>query len=480
MYRTERQPAWQRDITWASGVLLALAVMVGTLLFTQTQLTSPERGVAVIRGVLQLTLQPGGSAASDLGVRAGSSYQVGQPLTLLPGVEVFADPTEVPTFTSDQAIGRIAGVLSGQLIAGGSQALLAAVTDPALGEQLQRAVSGPIDALMLGSLAEEMLPAGLDDGTRLADWPAQVAANPGEPVQPIVGIFVYAPANVVAGFTAREIGAYVVEQLNQTVMSEGLNAALALVTNANLRARLDAGVNSVARARIHSLVETLLLSRATEIDERLAEAAQIAAGEQTDSGALSGLLPASQLAGLSPEEANAAVLDALAERAYDGGSALAAAQLTSPDQAARVRSVAPLIDAFSAQARARYTTWLIFTGVLAVLLLALVVGFSRGLLRLSNPGVAIALGAASGALLFEIARRTVPQEAALPSGPLVQGVFSSLSGTLAYIVTTLPGDLVELALRNHVAMLLVGGSLVVLALVLWLLRGVRPRRRSFM
>src|SRR5690606_26299101 len=136
---------------------------------------------------------------------------------------------------------------------------------------------------------------------------------------------------------AREIGAYVVEELNETVMTEGLDAALALVTNPNLRTRLDAGVNSVARARIHGLLETLLLGRETEIEDRLAEAAQIAAGEQTDSGTLSGLLPASQLAGLSPEEANAAVLDALAERAYDGGSTLAAAQLTNPEQASRVR-----------------------------------------------------------------------------------------------------------------------------------------------
>ena len=479
MYRTERQPAWQRDITWASGVLLALAVMVGTLLFTQTQLTSPERGVAVIRGILQLTLQPGGTG-TDLGVRAGSSYQAGQPLTLLPGVEVFADPTEVPTFTADQAIGRIAGVLSGQLIAGGSESLLAAVSEPGLREQLEAAVNGPIDALMLGALASEMLPGGLDDGTRIADWPAQAAANPGEPVQPIVGVFVYAPANVVASFTAREIGAYVVEQLKETVMTEGLDAALALVTNPNLRSRLDSGVNSVARARIHSLLVTVLLGRSAEIGARLDEAAQVASGEQTDSDSLSGLLPASQLAGLSPEEANAAVLDALAERAYQGGSALAAAQLTNPEQASRVRGVGSLIDAFSAQARSRYTTWLVFTGVLAVLLLGLVVGFSRGLLRLSNPGLAIALGAASGALLFEIARRLLPEEAALPAGAVVQGVFSALSGTLAYIVTTLPGDLVSLALRNHLAVLLVGAALILLALVLWLLRGVRPRRRGFL
>ena len=201
---------------------------------------------------------------------------------------------------------------------------------------------------------------------------------------------------------------------------------------------------------------------------RLAEAAQVLAGEETTSDALSGLLPASQLAGLSPEEANAAVLDALAQRAYQGGSVLAAAQLTTPEQSARVRGVAPLIDAFSAQARSRYTTWLVFTGALAVVLLGLVVGFSRGLMRLSNAGLAILLGAAAGAFVFDRARRLLPEEASLPAGPLVQGVFSALSGTLAYIATALPGDLVSLALRNHLVLLLIGAALILLALVLWL------------
>ncbi|HZJ09314.1 MAG TPA: hypothetical protein VFD39_06430 [Trueperaceae bacterium] len=480
MYRTERQPAWQRDITWVSGVLLALAVMAGTLLFTQVQLASPERGVDVIRGILQLTLQPGGSASAELGVRAGSSYQAGQPLTLLPGVGVFADPTEVPTFTVDAAIGRIAGVLTGQLIAGGSQSMLTTVSDPVLREQLEAAVNGPIDSLVRGSLESEMLPAGLDDGTRLADWEAQAAGDPGEPVQPVVGVFVYESPTAVARMTAREIGVNVIGQLSDTVMAEGLDAALALVTNSNLRARLNAGVNSRARAEIHGLLVALLLGRSTEIAGRLDEAARVLAGDETESDALSGLLPASQLAGLSPEEADAAVLDALAERAYDGGSTLAAAQLTNPEQGERVRGVAPLIDAFTAQARTRYTTWLILTGVLAVLLLGLVIGFSRGLMRLSNAGIAIVLGAAAGAFLFDRARRLLPEDAALPAGPLVQGVFSALSGTLAYIVTALPGDVVALALRNHLVLLLIGASLILLALVLWLLRGVRPRRRSFL
>src|SRR5690606_7232272 len=135
MYRTERQPAWQRDITWASGVLLALTVLVGIVLFTQAQLAAPERGQAVIRSVLDLTLQPAGAAA-ELGVRSGSTSQAGDPLPLLPGIDVFADATEVPSFTADEGISRIAVVLAGRLTTGGVQAKLATVSDPRLAAQL--------------------------------------------------------------------------------------------------------------------------------------------------------------------------------------------------------------------------------------------------------------------------------------------------------------------------------------------------------
>src|SRR5690606_12718434 len=144
MYRTERQPAWQRDITWASGVLLALTVMVGIVLFTQAQLAAPERGQAVIRSVLEMTLQPAGAAA-EVGVRSGTTYQAGDALPLLPGVDVFADATEVPTFTAEEGISRIAGVLAGRLASGGTQAMLQGVTDPQLSAQLAAAADGPID-----------------------------------------------------------------------------------------------------------------------------------------------------------------------------------------------------------------------------------------------------------------------------------------------------------------------------------------------
>lgn len=479
MYRTERQPAWQRDITWASGVLLALAVVAGLLLFTQMQLASPDRGVPIIRGVLQLTLQPGGDANAGLGVRAGSSYQAGQPLMLLPGLDVYADATEIPGFTAEAAINRAAGVLTGRLVDGGGPAVLAAVTDPVLTQQLRTALDGPIAAMMRAALESEMLPAGLDDGSRLADWPAQAAANPGTLVQPIVGVFVYESPNRLATMGLRAIGVSVVGQLSDIVMAEGLDAAMALVTNANLQARLQDGAGVDARATTHQLLVAILTGRSDQMVARLAEANAVLAGEQSEGDALTGLLPASQLAGLSPEQANDAVLDALAQRAYQGGGELAAAQMTRPEQATRLRGVAPLIDGYTAAAQSRYRTWTVASGVLALVFLVLVVGFSRGLTRVSNPGIAIALGAAAGAILFEVAHRNLPVDSALPAGAQVQGVFAALSGLVSYAATVLPDDMVTLGRTNHIAVLIFGGALVVLALAMWLLRGVRPRRRSF-
>lgn len=479
MYRTERQPAWQRDITWASGVLLALTVMVGTLLFTQAQLAAPERGQAVIRGVLELTLQPAGAAA-ELGVRSATTYQAGDPLPLLPGVDVFADPTEVPTFGADQGISRIAGVLAGRLVEGGTQTMLATVTDPRLAAQLAAAADGPIDSLVRASLESTMLPSGLDDGSRLADWPAQAAANPGELVQPVVGVFVYESPNRLRTMTDREIGVAVVGQLADLILDEGRAAAAAVITNPNLSARLQAGVDA-ATAEVHQLLESLLLGRQAEIQARLDEAAQVLAGQpETETDSLRGLLPASQLAGLSEAEANAAVMTALAERAYQGGAALAAAQLTRAEQADKVRGVAPLIDAFTAEARARYTRWTAFAGVLAALLLVLLVGFSRGLWRVGNVGLAVLFGAGLGAFLFDRLRRFAPDEAPLPSGAQVQGLFASVWDGIRHAVAVLPDALIELAWRNHMIALLGGASLLVLALVFSVLRGVRPRRRSFL
>lgn len=479
MYRTERQPAWQRDLTWSSVLLLMVTVAVGAGLLSMAQLSGPRVGVDAIRSVLELTLSPG-TGGTGVGVRTLTQYRAGEALMLLPGVEVYADPSEIPAFTSEAAVSRVAGVLADKLVKQGRAALLAAVANAELKTQLETALSGPVPALVTAELRRELLPAGLDDGTRLADWPAQAAANPGERVQPIVGVFVTFPPRELQGASNREIGDAVVRALAGRVMDGGLGEATTLVTNENLRTRLDRGVDTRARAELHQLFTAILLGHAGEMAARLAEAKGVIAGGADDGAtSLGGLLPAASLTGLTPEQADALVLRTLAERAYDGGADLAAAQLTRIDQAERVRAVGPLVDAFGAAAHGRYLGLTYLAGVIALLLAALAWAFSRGLLRLINPGIAVLLGAAPGAYLLYRARLWVNPDAALPVGAGAEGVPAALVGLAAYLMARLPSDLVDLALRDHLILLLAGAALIVVALVVWLFRGLRPRRRGF-
>lgn len=480
MYRTERQPAWQRDVAWASAVLLALTALVGTLFFSLSQLSDRATGQEVQREVLRLSLRPGQSGAGLLEVRTGAGYVAGQPLMLVPGLRVFADASEVPSFTVDEALGRGAGVLADRLVGSGSASLLELVDDGGLARQFQAALAGPVPALVEGAIGQAMVGGGLDDGTRTADWPAQAAANPGQPVQPLVGVFVTFPVEQVRNMTDRQIGAAIVAELSADVLEGGLPQALAVVTNENVRGRLTSGVNNAARARLHELFTTMLAANAAVVEGRLAEARAVLAGDaETEEEALAGLLPAAELAGLSEAEAEERVLAALAERAWQGGGSLAAAQLTRQDQAERVSAAAPVLDRFSARAHGRYLTYSWLAGLGALLFAVLLVGFSRGLLRLMNPGVALTLGAGLGALGFYRLDALLPAADSLPAGAAAQGVYAALADLFAFGVRALPTGLVAVPLRNYLVVGGFGAALVVLALLLWLLRGVRPRRRRF-
>lgn len=478
MYRTERQPAWQRDVAWASAVLLALAALVGVLAVSLAQLSDEETGQATQRAILRLSLRPGGDG-SLVEVRTGAGYVPGQPLMLLPGMQVFADPTEVPTFAVADAVSRSAGVLADRFVQGGSQPLMQALGNEALRRQFQLALDGPVGPLVAGAIESEMLGGGLDDGTRAADWPTQAASNPGQPVQPLVGVFVTFSVNQVQNMTDRQLGAAIVQELSQNVLEGGLPQALTLITNDNLRARLTRGVDTVARARLHELFSTMLLGSEAEMESRLAEAKAAVAGTEEESGSLSSLLPAAELAGLTAAQAEERVLQALAQSAWRGGGELAAAQLTRPEQVQRVAAAAPVIDVFTSGARGRYLTWGWLTGLAALLFAVLLIGFSRGMLRLVNPGLALLIGAGLGALAFYRLDSVLPVAAGLPLGAGAQGVFAALGGLLAHGVRSLPADIIQVPLRNYLVVGGFGAALVVLALLLWLLSGFRPRRRGF-
>jgi hypothetical protein len=119
------------------------------------------------------------------------------------------------------------------------------------------------------------------------------------------------------------------------------------------------------------------------------------------------------------------------------------------------------------------------SGVVVLLLLVALVGFSRGYLRLVNPGIAILVGAAPLAYGLDRVRAWSNPDAVLPPGAGAEGVPATLAGLAAYSLAVLPSGALAGPLRYHVVLLLVGAALIVLALLLWLLRGLRPRRRGY-
>jgi hypothetical protein len=482
MYRGESNPAWFRDVKWVGALLLVASLAAATLTFSLTQLTAEGQGTALLRQVLQLTLLPEGVDEGAVEVRQGVDFRPGEALTLLPGVEVFADATEVGVFRAEDAVGRIAGVLADGLVQSGTTGAYALVTNAGLRDQLDQAFAGPVPLIVRSRLAAALLPSGLEDGSRLADWPTQAVQNPGELVQPIVGVFVYADPAELRELSNRSIGNLVVDRLAETVLDEGLAAAQATITNSNLLARLTSAVDEEARADLHGLLRTVLTGRQGEIASRLEQAQAVLVERESEPQGLLGILSAEQLAGLSPEQANARVLSALAERSYAGGTPALAALLTEPDQAARLDSVTSLVDGLSLNARNRYLrqTWIF--GLASLLFAAVVAGFSSGWGRLVNIGLAVAFSAAGGAALFwQIANLTERAVgAALPGGVRSEGVFAYLRGLLAYVGANTPQTAFDLLLRNHLVVLAVGAGVVVIALLIRLLGAMRPRRRSLL
>lgn len=482
MYRGESNPAWFRDVKWMGALLLVASLAVATLSFSLAQLTAEGSGRGLLRQVLQLTLLPEGVEEGAVEVRQGVEYRVGEPLTLLPGVAIYADTTEVPTFRPEDGVSRIAGVLADRVVQGGTSAVFEVVSNPQLVRQLEQAFAGPVPLIVRSRLAAALLPSGLDDGSRLADWPTQAVQNPGEQVQPIVGVFVYAPPSQLAQMSNRDIGDLVVDRLTETVMADGLGAAQDVITNANLLARLTAAVDQEARADLHALLTSLLTGRLNEIGSRLEQAQSLLDEQDAPPQGLFGILSAEQLEDLTPEQANERVLTALAERGYQGGSAALQPVLTEPEQAKRLRSVAPLVDAVSTGAHDRYVRRVWLFGAATLLFAALVAGFSSGWGRLVNIGLAAVFAAAPGAWLFSLLAglQARTEGATLPVSVRAEGVFAFLRDLLAYVAATMPSSAFDLLVRNHLIVLAVGAGLVVLSLLIRLLGAMRPRRRSLL
>lgn len=482
MYDSNRNPLWFTDAKWFSAILLTLLAVMAALSFVLGRATESIAIRPVTERILALALVPD-EAQQAVAVREVSSYVAGQPLELLPGTGIYADPTEIPSFTVLQAQNRIAGVLTEEIMNEGVTQALQQVQGSVLGPQLDAAVAGPITQLVRAQLAAALLPAGLDNGSRMADWRLQARQRPGQPVQPIVGVFVQADAARLETLSAAEIGGLVVDGVADTLLAEGLPAARELISNAALLQRLEDTAAGPVRSSLHGLLVTVLLGYSAELDGRLTEAQAVLrdqAAATPAQGGIPGLIPEAELAGLTVAQANERIIAQLAGRAWLSGSSGVLAVITDPAQVSRVQQVSWLLDALSEQAHRSWlrSAWLY--GSAALVLAVLLAVFSSGWGRLLNPGIAITLAAGSGALLSRwlVAWQQSLGSASLPAAGAADGVLGQLSALLRFVMASLPQATLPAIARDYLLVTAFGAALIVISVLGWLFQVFRPRRRS--
>ena len=475
MRSNERRPAWQHDVRWLAALLLVFVVALAAAASSVTRLSAATRVEPLARELLILTVGPSDSTLRLAPTMAG--YRSGEPLELLPGVPVQVDPTEIPTFDPQAGVSRVAGVLAERFIAEGGPSVWASVDDASWREVLEALEAAVLRPLLVRALQGPLFAVGVADGSRLANWPQQAQQNPGQEVQPLVGVFVTVPPLALQGRSSLEIGEIVVDELAAIVAEEGADAALALVTNPNVSAALEAALSGPARADLHAAVEALVAGRQAEIEARLADARAVLEGSAPASDPWAGLVDPGDLERLDTAERRERVLDELSQRAVIGGSEAVLAALPESGVRERVGRAAPVLDMLDRATHRRATTWTWVLGVIAVLLTLIVVLTAEGFGRVTWPGLAWTLGAAPG-LIAAWYWRDLPAAESWPASPAIEGAFSAMAGNLRLMLGQIGPAAAETILWAHLVPAGVGAAFVLIGVTGWLGAQLRPARRS--
>lgn len=387
MYRPERQPAWQKNLVWGSAIIVVLATIFSLAVWPFARLASEKHGPTLLHMATAHVLQ---QHNGTIGVQAATDYEPGQPLALVAGSEIVFNPAEVPQLTVQTAIQNGAAALTEALFRAGAAPTLALVERSSLAASVQRALEGPLTALLASTFGDELFAAGMAAGNRLADWQAQQAANPGAPVQPLVGVFVQVPPEQLAGKTAANIGTIVVQELTNVLIASGHIAARELLSNEAHIAAFDRALER-AQQRATDLFTVLLYGSEAEVHERL-NAASLAASGTAPVVAAGGLVSERELAQLSASEQHALITKRIADEVYAHGVAQAAGYLSEPADRQALMAAQPLLLMFDSAAHDRYRSLELLGWIVGALLIFVVMINTRGAWRLVLPALLIALG----------------------------------------------------------------------------------------
>lgn len=475
MRSTERRPAWQHDVRWLATLLLIVVVALAAAASSVTRLTAAVRVEPIAFDLVTLAVGPADEVVRLAPTAAG--YQAGTPLALVPGAPVFADATEIPSFDVDAAVDRIAGVLAERFVVSGGAATWRTIDDAEWRDVLQGLDGSVLRPLLELALREPLFAAGVADGSRIANWPLQAQQNPGQEVQPLVGVFVTVPPLALQGRSSLEIGELVVAELADVVANDGADAARQLITNPNVAAAFEAALSGPVRDALHGALAAVVRSRASEIEARLADARAVLEGSTPTSDPWAGLVDPTDLGRLDTAERRERVVRALAERAVLGGSAAVLAALPESGVRERVTRSASVIDLLDRSVHRQARTWAWTLGAVALLLSVIVVLTAEGFGRATWPGFAWLLGAGPG-LWAAWAWSDMTSFDAWPASPALEGAFVALVDTVRLVLAQLAQSAADTVMWAHLVPAGLGAAFVLIGATGWLATQIRPSRRS--
>ncbi|MDF1523819.1 MAG: hypothetical protein P1P87_13510 [Trueperaceae bacterium] len=471
--RNPGRSAWQVDVTWAAALLAWAAIVVATLAGSAARATAPDLGPALQAALLDAAFVELDAAPAL--VPGTPDVALTDPFEPLPGAGVLAPLADLEALDVSAVRARVARALADARMQGAGW--LEGVSDATLAAELRALDAAVLRPLAEAELRRALYPLGVDDGSRAADWATQAQQNPGQPVQPIVGVFVRLPVDQVRGAGPLLVGERVVAGLTDVLLEGGRSAAEAALANAALSAALASALDGPLPAAWRSALDAALRARDAVVQERLSALRDAAADRAPAPDPAGGLPTPADLADATPEEARAATLVALAERGYEGGASALGAVLADPAARARVDRAAWAFDAASEAAHGRYRLWTGVLGVVGLLLLVIAAVAAVGVARAWVPGLAIVAAALP---LWALARAVVERTAAtaLPGDVAGVGAVAGVAAWGSWLVATVGDVVADAVLWVPLGVAALGAALVAIAVLITVVGWVRPQRRS--
>jgi hypothetical protein len=390
---------WWVRATDALGIVACLAVVAAVVVAAASRLAAPTLGPAQQALTIRVALG-GGDVTAPFAVATPAAW-----LAAVPEGVREAGPAAIRAY--------LANTLAERRVALGAP-FTATLADSRLAadlDALERAVLAP---LIEAELVRALEPLGLFDGSRVADWAAELGDAPamGVAVRPIVGLRTTVTVEQIRGATPRQVGERVVARLAVRFAEGGAPALLSEIEPASWLPVVEAALTGPVAGAIRAAIAAALRAREGELIAAQAEGAEQAQilARLTAAGVIDEARAAAAAA--DPAAAFAALLG---DVAYERGAEGLRAAWPLPD-AAPLALLAPLVTVSSRGNHEALTRAAAFLALLALALLALLAAVQRGAAMLLVPAAVLALASVPGALIALAATRSEPPPPAFAEG----------------------------------------------------------------